>query len=100
MNIAKHHITKQLPVVLTALIWLTSFWSFYNNYFIWIFGGYAIYIGWYHISKFQWHETILVLPVLLFLVYVVGLFWSNDLFMGYKQVEKRMVLLVFPIMFI
>ena len=91
--------TNRILIALTALIWATSFWNVYNNYFMWALALYAIYIGWQTVSKPTWTEGVLFLPLLLFMIYVAGLLWSIDFHQGFRQVEKRMVLAVFPIVF-
>lgn len=92
-------IANRIPLVLTALIWATSYWTVFNNYIVWIFALYTIYTGWQTFSKPTWDDAVFFLPIILFIVYVAGMFWSLDLSEGYHEVEKRMALAAFPIIF-
>ena len=89
--------TNRILIALTALIWATSFWKVQNNYFIWALVLYAIYIGWKTVSKPTWTDGVLFLPLFLFMIYIAGLAWSIDFREGFRQVEKRLVLAVFPV---
>jgi O-antigen ligase len=91
--------TNRILIAFTALIWATSFWRVQNNYFVWAFALYSIYIGWQTLSKPTLTDGVLFLPLILFMIYVVGLLWSIDFHQGFRQVEKRLVLAVFPIVF-
>ena len=88
-----------IPPALTALMWATSYWNVFNNYIVWTFAIYTMYVSWQSVSKPTWDDAVFFLPVILFTLYVVGMIWSFDLYQGYRQVEKRMVLAVFPIIF-
>lgn len=99
MEIYNSSIINRIPPLLTLVIWATSHWRVFNNYFVWMLALYLIYIGWQTVSKPTWDDAVFFLPVILFIIYVVGMLWSVDLREGFRQVEKRMVLAVFPIIF-
>ena len=48
---------------------------------------------------FNMYDLILFIPAFLFLIYLIGLFWSYNLMAGWLEVEKRLSLLIFPISF-
>src|SRR5688572_29526190 len=81
------------------MMWLTYSSTRFNNIITEIFGAYCLYIGWRTVSKFSRSDIYLLLPGVLFLVYLVGLFWTTDLLKGFKEVETRIPLAAFPFMF-
>ncbi len=99
MQLSAQQILKKGPVIITALLWATSFWTVPNNYFIWLFLIFAVYLGKYDIAKPTFHDIPFFLPVILLTIYTLGLIWSENILDGYKQVEKRSMLVVFPLAF-
>jgi hypothetical protein len=83
-------------LVLVCLILLTIPFFKINNAVIGLFVAYGFYRIRRENRALQTNDLLLFLPALMVAAYLIGLLWSSDLFEGWKQVEKRLPLLVLP----
>jgi hypothetical protein len=99
MSVLKNNVLTKAEVFLLAIVLSTIFFKHsLSSLIMGIFILYSLYISMYTKRKFEIDKNF-ILPISLYLLFILSVFWTQDLELTFKGLGRTVVLILLPLVF-